>query len=80
MNVREGKQNQYKSREGDKTQKTRKYREQTECCWRGCVWEDGLNGQGALRRTLIGMSPGVLYVEDELLDPTPEIIVVLYAN
>ena len=44
MNVREGKQKYYKNREGEKTEKTHKYREQTEGGWRGCGREDGLNG------------------------------------
>ena len=30
-------------------------------CWRGCGRGDGLNGQGALRRTLVGMSTGVIH-------------------
>ena len=34
MNIREGKQKSYKNREGDKTEETHKYREQTEDCWR----------------------------------------------
>ena len=39
-------------------------------CWRDMEWGDGLNGQGTLRRVLVGMS-GVLYVGDESLDSTP---------
>ena len=30
--------------EGDKTEETHKYGEQTEGYWRGCGREDGLNG------------------------------------
>ena len=41
MNIREGKQKQYKNREGDKTEDT--HGEQTEGYWRGCGREDGLN-------------------------------------
>ena len=41
MNIREGKQKSYKNREGDKTEETHKYREQTEGYWRGCGREDG---------------------------------------
>ena len=52
MNVREGKQ-KYKNREGDKTEETLKYGEQTECSWRGCGRGDGLNGEGALRNLLL---------------------------
>ena len=36
MNIREGKQKEYKNREGDKTEETHKYGEQTEGYWRGC--------------------------------------------
>ena len=43
MNIREGKQKQYKNREGDKTEETHKYGEQTEGYWRGCGRGDGLN-------------------------------------
>ena len=53
MNTREGKQNEYKNRVGDKTEETLKYGEQTEGCWRGCGQGDGLNGQGALRNLLL---------------------------
>ena len=35
MNIREGKKS-YKKREGDKTEETHKYGEQTEGCQRGC--------------------------------------------
>ena len=49
MNIREEKQKLYKNREGDKTEETHKYREQTEGCWRVCGRGDGLNGEGALR-------------------------------
>ena len=41
MNIREGKQKEYKNREGDKTEETHKYGEQTEGYWRGVR---GLNG------------------------------------
>ena len=41
---------------------------------------DGLNGQGALRRTLVGMNTGCYTLMDESLDSTPEIIIALYAN
>ena len=34
MNIREGKQKEYKNREGDKAQETLKYREQTKGYWR----------------------------------------------
>ena len=43
MNIREGKQKEYKNREADKTEETHKYVEQTgllEGLWEG----DGLNG------------------------------------
>ena len=43
MNIREEKQ-KYKNREGDKTEETHKYGEQTEGYWRGFGREDGLNG------------------------------------
>ena len=43
MNIREGKQKQYKNREGDKTQETLKYGEQR-VTGGGCGREDGLNG------------------------------------
>ena len=43
MNLREGKQKEYKNREGDKTEETFKYREHAEGCWRGCGFGDGLN-------------------------------------
>ena len=42
MNIREGKQ--YKNREGDKTEETLKYGEQTEDYWRVCGRGVGLNG------------------------------------
>ena len=45
MNIREGKQ-KHKNREGDKTEETHKYGEQTEGYWRGCGRGDGLNGKG----------------------------------
>ena len=35
-----------------------KYKEQTEVCLRDVGWGDGPNSQGALRRTLVGMSTG----------------------
>ena len=44
MNIREGKQNQYKNREEDETEETHKYGESTEGYWRGCGKGDGLNG------------------------------------
>ena len=44
MNIREGKQKQYKNREGDKTEETHKYGEQTEQTATGVVGGDGLNG------------------------------------
>ena len=44
MNIRGGKQKEFKNREGDKTEKTHKYGEQTEGYGRGCGREDGLNG------------------------------------
>ena len=53
MNIRERKQKYYKNREGDKTEKTQKYGEQTEDYWRGCGRRDGLNGEGALRNLLL---------------------------
>ena len=40
MNIREGKEKQYKNREGDKTEETLKYGEQTEGYWGG-LWEGG---------------------------------------
>ena len=36
MNIREGKQKAYENTEGDKTEETHKYGEQTEGYWRGC--------------------------------------------
>ena len=53
MNRREGKQKYYKNREGDKTEETHKYGEQTEGYWRDCGRGDGLNGSGALRKLLL---------------------------
>ena len=44
MNIRERKQ-KYTNKEGDKTEETHKYGEQTEGYWRGCGRWDGLNGQ-----------------------------------
>ena len=44
MNIREGKQKQYKNREEDRTEETHKYGEQTEGYGRGCGRGDGLNG------------------------------------
>ena len=44
MNLREGKQKEYKNREGDKTEETLKSGEHTEGYWRGCRRGDGLNG------------------------------------
>ena len=44
MNTREGKQKYYKNREGDKTEESHKYGEQSEGYWRGCGRGDGLNG------------------------------------
>ena len=43
----------YEKREGDKTEETHKYGEQTEACWRGCGRGDGPNGKGALRNLLL---------------------------
>ena len=44
MNIRERKQKSYKNREGDKTEETLKYGEQTEGYWRGCGRGDELTG------------------------------------
>ena len=44
MNIREGKQKQYKNREGDKTEETHKHGEQIEGYWTGCGRGNGLNG------------------------------------
>ena len=41
--IREGKQKEYKNREGDKTEETHKYGEQTGY-WMGCGRGNGLNG------------------------------------
>ena len=53
MNIREGKQKYYKNREGDKTEETHKYGEETEGCWRGRGRRDELNGERALRNLLL---------------------------
>ena len=39
-----GRETKYKNREGDKTEETHKYGEQTEGYWRGFGRGDGLNG------------------------------------
>ena len=52
MNTEKGCKNYIKT-EGDKTEETHKYGEQTEGCWRGCGRGDGLNGQGASRNLLL---------------------------
>ena len=44
MNIREGKQKEYKNREEDKREETHKYGEQTEGYLRDCGRRDGLNG------------------------------------
>ena len=51
MNIREGKQKQYKNREEDRTEETHKYGEQTEGCWRGCGRGDGLNGGRGIKES-----------------------------
>ena len=43
MNIREGKQKEYRNREGEKTEETHKYGEQTEGYRRGCGRGDGRN-------------------------------------
>ena len=57
MEIREGKQ-KYKNREGAKHKRLLNTGEQIEGCWRGVEWGNGLNEQGVLRRTLVGMSTG----------------------
>ena len=44
MNIREGKQKQYKNREEDRTEETHKYGEQTEGYGRDHGMGDGLHG------------------------------------
>ena len=41
---REGKMKQDETREGDKPQETLNHRKQTEGCWRGGGWRDGVTG------------------------------------
>ena len=46
MNMREGKQKSYKNREGDNTEETHKYGEQTQGYRRGAGRGEGLMGKG----------------------------------
>ena len=46
----------------------------------GCGRRDGLNGEGALRKMLVGRSTGWYTQGMNHLEATPEVIVALYAN